>query len=169
MSLYILYTDRLQLRPIVSSDGEAMYRLNLNPEVIRYTGDPPFSSVEEATIFCINYPDYQKHGFGRWIVEPRSDQKVRGWCGLKKHADGSVDLGYRFFQSDWGKGYATESGKACSQYGFEQLNLKQIYGRTTINNPASIRVLQKLGMDFWKNEEEENFTWVYYRTTITKN
>ncbi|MGV2481076.1 UNVERIFIED_CONTAM: GNAT family N-acetyltransferase, partial [Salmonella enterica subsp. enterica serovar Weltevreden] len=51
-----------------------------------------------------------------------------------------------------GKGYATEAGKACLDYGFGPLGLKRIIGRADVANLASIRVLKKLGMTFYKED-----------------
>ncbi|MEZ4687860.1 MAG: GNAT family N-acetyltransferase [Bacteroidia bacterium] len=71
------------------------YELNADPEVIRYTGDPPFGSVEEARKFIEEYDAYAKHGIGRWAVIEEEMGDFIGFCGLKKHDDGEVDLGYR--------------------------------------------------------------------------
>ena len=96
---YLLETPRLLLREFNEMDGNAMYLLNADPDVIKYTGDPPFESPHEAQQFLIDYPDYKKHGFGRWaVVEKESDQFV-GWCGLKRHEDGMVDVGFRFYKT----------------------------------------------------------------------
>jgi RimJ/RimL family protein N-acetyltransferase len=86
---------------------------------------------------------------GRWSVIRKSDQQFLGWCGLKLiRDDNTVDLGYRFHQRFWKQGYATETGKACLHYGFEQLKLQRIVGRAEKANKASIHVLEKCGMQF---------------------
>jgi len=66
-----------------------------------------------------------------------------------------TDIGFRFFKQHWGKGYATEAGKACIEYGFSTLNLPKIVGRVMKDNVASIRVLEKLGMTFVREMEFE--------------
>jgi RimJ/RimL family protein N-acetyltransferase len=53
----------------------------------------------------------------------------------------------------WGKGYATEAAFACLKYGFEKLHLPRIIGRAMPQNLASIRVLEKCGMQFIGEEE----------------
>ena len=131
-------------------DADAMYLLNADPEVVKYTGDPPFESPEVAKEFLASYSDYQQHGFGRWAVIDKETDQFIGWCGLKKHEDGMVDVGFRFYQEQWGKGYATESAKEVLQYGFTALQLDEIVGRAAQENIASIRVLEKLGFSYWK-------------------
>ena len=62
----ILETDRLFLREFVEDDAEAFFALNSDPEVMRYTGEPLFKNVEEMRSRIRDYPDYRRHGFGRW-------------------------------------------------------------------------------------------------------
>ena len=64
----ILETERLLLREFSPEDGFHFYHLNNDPEVIKYTGNNAFETLEEANDFIINYPDYQRYGFGRWAV-----------------------------------------------------------------------------------------------------
>jgi RimJ/RimL family protein N-acetyltransferase len=59
-----------------------------------------------------------------------------------------VDLGFRFFKKYWNLGYATETAKACIEYGFHQLQLTKIVGRAMELNVASVKVLEKTGMTF---------------------
>ena len=164
MTKPILSTERLLLREFSVHDANYMYQLNLDPEVIRYTGDPPFDSVEDASSFLKNYDDYHQNGYGRWAVLTKEDEEFVGWCGLKKHPDGMVDIGFRFYQKDWGKGYATESAKACLDYGLHELGIPVIVGRAARDNVASIKVLEKLGMKYWKDAPCDGIAdAVYYR------
>ena len=149
---FILETERLLLREFDISDAKMMYQLNADPKVIRYTGDSPFLSIESAATFLKNYSDYERNGFGRFACIEKSSGEFIGWCGLKKHKDEVVDIGYRFFRKDWGKGFATESAQVNLAYGFNSLNLTEIIGRSDKANIASIKVLEKLNMQFWKKE-----------------
>ena len=147
----IIETERLFLREIVPADAPFAFDLNSDPEVMRYTGDDPFASIDEAKAFLKAYPDYRLNGYGRWLVVNKEDNRLLGWCGLKKHPE-YVDLGYRFFRKEWGKGYATEAGRGCLDYGFSVLNMDLIVGRVDKQNTGSIRVLEKLNMTYWKND-----------------
>ena len=148
----IIETKRLVLRELNVSDSEQFFLLNSNPEVLKYTGDQAFLSISDAESFLKNYTDYQLNGFGRWAVISKESSEFLGWCGLKLNEEKMIDLGFRFFQKEWGKGYASESGKASLDVGFKQLQMKEIIGRASIDNKASVRVLEKLGMSFWKND-----------------
>lgn len=148
----ILQTPRLYLREITTDDAENAYLLNLDPEVIQYTGDESFESVEKAREFLAGYDHYEKYGFGRWAVIRKEDDAFLGWCGLKYVAEhDEYDVGYRLFKKYWNQGYATEAAKACLEYGFESLGMKTIVGRVMHANVASIRVLEKIGLTYWKD------------------
>lgn len=154
---YLFETERLRLREFNFDDAANLYQLNLDPDVIRYTGDPPFESVETARLFIYNYKDYKLNGYGRWAIELKSDGSFIGWSGLKLNEFNDVDLGYRLHKSAWGKGYATEAANACIKYGFEKLGHPRIIARVAKENPASIRVIEKLGLIFYKEGECKTF------------
>lgn len=148
----ILQTPRLILREFELSDSEEFYKLNSDEEVIRYTGDSAFDSVESASVFLSKYKDYKTNGYGRWAVIDKESSAFLGWCGLKYHEEGFTDIGFRFHRKYWGFGYATESAKAVIDYGFESLDLSEIIGRSAQDNLASIRVLEKIGLKYWKKD-----------------
>lgn len=125
---YILETKRLKLRELDLIDAKDFYDLNANPNVIKYTGDSAFKSIDEAKQFLENYQDYKLNGYGRWAVIIKETKQFIGWCGLKLD-DKETDIGFRFFEEDWKKGYATESAIAYVDYGFEELKLRRIIGR----------------------------------------
>ncbi len=161
---FVLETERLKLRHFAPDDATHFYMLNQDPEVLRYTGDKPFETVESARDFLVNYDQYKKYGIGRWAVIARSDAQFLGWCGLKyQTATDEYDLGFRFFRSHWNKGYATEAAAASIDAGFERFGLQVIIGRAMIQNTASIKVLQKVGMQYHKTDLCHGAEAVIYR------
>jgi len=152
LSKPLIETPRLILREFTVDDAYKIWELNSDPEVIKYTGDPPFESVEYAKDFLNNYKDYENNGFGRWAVIKKNSNTFLGWCGLKLNEQNLIDLGFRFFRREWNKGYATEAAKACLEYGFMELNINEIIGRVAMKNTGSIKVLEKLAMEYWKND-----------------
>jgi len=165
----IIETKRLLLRELNVSDSEHFFVLNSDPEVLKYTGDKPFLSVYDAESFLKNYNDYKKNGFGRWAVISKESSKFLGWSGLKLNEEKLIDLGFRFFKKDWGKGYATESAKASLEFGFNTLKINEIIGRASLENKGSVRVLEKLKMNFWKNDICKGIeNSVYYKINKTQ-
>jgi len=161
---FILETERLYLRAFDLSDAEKFYELNLNPNVIKFTGNSAFKNIEEAKSFLEDYNDYKINGYGRWAVINKTSNQFIGWCGLKyNEIENETDIGFRFFEKEWNKGYATESATACLKYGFEILKLHRIIGRAMKENKASIKVLEKIGLTYESDCMFENNEAVIYK------
>lgn len=140
-------TKRLSHRAMTVDDAVAFYALNSHPEVMRYTGEPPLQSVEEAREMIAAYPDFNTHGFGRWGCVLKETGAMIGFCGLKYLDElGEVDVGFRFLPEYWGRGVATEACRACVELGFETMGLERTIALVLPENVASIRVLEKTGM-----------------------
>lgn len=156
-----LVTERLILRPFEESDDKDMFVLDSNPMVHKYLGENPSKSIEDAQKVIANImQQYKENGIGRWATIEKSTGKFIGWSGLKfitRYENNRIhfhDVGYRFIPEFWGKGYATESALAALNYGFNQLKLQKIIGMANIENKASIRVLEKCGLQI-----KEQFPW----------
>ena len=140
-------TPRLDHRALTPEDAEAFFALNSHPDVMRYTGETPLGSVEEARQAIARYPDFDTIGYGRWGCVLKQTQALIGFCGLKYLDDlDAVDVGFRFLPEYWGRGLATEACLASIAFGFDVLELQQIIALVRVDNGASIRVLQKAGM-----------------------
>ncbi len=156
----IIETTRLVLRTFTVGDAPLIYELNIDPDVTLYTGDP-IQDLQHAeqVLEQIILPQYVLYNHGRWAVYTKPELNPMaigfiGWCGLKARPERKeIDLGYRFMKTAWGKGYATEAAYACLKYGFEKLTIQRIIGRAMPQNLASIRVLEKCGMQFIGEEE----------------
>lgn len=154
MEFYI-ETERLILRDILSSDREGMFILDSNPDVHRYLGNHPISSIEEVDEIILKIrSQYRMNGIGRWAVIEKNTGEFIGWSGLKYITEEEnnrthfYDVGYRFLPAYWGKGYATESAKAALDYGFRKMNIEEIIGTCHEENKASRRALEKCGLTF---------------------
>jgi [ribosomal protein S5]-alanine N-acetyltransferase len=147
----ILETERLLVREYVEEDAEAFFKLNTNPEVLRFVPDKALESVEQARQILIDHPiaDYRKHGFGRGACILKSTGEQIGFAGLKYLEElGEVDVAFRLMRSHWGQGLATEAALASVRFGFTNLGLKQIIGLVMPENIASARVLEKTGLRY---------------------
>jgi [ribosomal protein S5]-alanine N-acetyltransferase len=150
----IFETPRLLLRQFTEADTALLLQLNSNPEVLKYLDEPPIETEEQALhiLNTIILPQY-KNNLGRWAIHLKSNNQFIGWCGLKYRQElDEVDLGYRLMPQFWEYGYAFEAAKYTLNYGFNQLHLKTIVGRAHIDNIASLKILEKIGMQFIKEE-----------------
>lgn len=146
----IFETPRLLLRQFTNADAPLLLQLNSDPEVVKYLHEPTLQNEADAKIVLTNIilPQYQNN-LGRWAIHTKDNNEFIGWCGLKYRLElDEIDLGYRLMQKAWGKGYATEAAEYTLDHGFTKLNLQLITGRAHIENLASIKVLEKIGMQY---------------------
>jgi RimJ/RimL family protein N-acetyltransferase len=148
----LIETERLLLREITLEDKEELFKLHSNPEVQRYTGEPVVESIQEMEkAIGTRINDYEKFGYGRWATVLKDGMQFVGWAGLAYLPEfDEIDLGYRFLPKFWGLGIATEASHAILTYGFETLQLKKIIAIALKEHKASIRVMEKVGMEFDK-------------------
>lgn len=141
-----LDTPRLHLRPVETSDLDALLALDADPEVMRYIGPTP----SRAT-----YVDELLPRMMRWNGQPLGffaavhDGRFVGWFHLRPSvADESIlELGYRLERAVWGRGLATEGSLALLRHGFGPLGMPAIDACADPRNAASIRVMVKCGME----------------------
>lgn len=152
-------SERTVLREWVPNDAPWLYQLNMNPQVVRYTGDAGFTSTQSALNLIKSYPNYQRDGYGRWMVIDKSTDHPIGWCGLKNNPWG-IDLGFRFFEAVWGKGIATECALATVEKA-KALGLRDLIGRALSENVGSWKVLEKVGMQRYESLPIEDFAQNY--------
>lgn len=150
----VFETPRLLLRQMTEADAKHILQLNSDPEVVRYVHEPVLTKEGQALsiIKDIILPQYDR-GLGRWAMITKDHKDFIGWCGLKYRADrDEIDLGYRLKKEAWGKGFATEAAQQTLHYGLHTLALPLITGRAHVQNLASLRVLEKIGMIFQREE-----------------
>ena len=140
-------SPRLMLRPMVAEDIGWLAELNASAAVMRHMNGPMSRQASQEMLDRI-LAYYEPHpGMGCWATLERDGGAIVG-LHLLNHIRGEsfVQVGYRLFERDWGKGYATEMTVAILRYGFAQLRLPQITGIVDLPNHESMRVLLKAGL-----------------------
>jgi RimJ/RimL family protein N-acetyltransferase len=150
--VFTLETDRLVIREAdPKHDAEFMLELLNSPGFLRYIGDRGVRTVADAADFIeTRYrQSYRDNGYGLYAVGLRETAEPVGLCGfVRRDTLPGPDLGFAFLPGHEGKGYGFESASAVMSYGRERLSLGEIYAITTLDNKASIRLLEKLGFEF---------------------
>lgn len=150
----VFETPRLLLRQFTLEDASLIQQLNSDPEVLKYLHEPPLETVEHAKhiLTTVILPQYENN-LGRWAIHTKDNNEFIGWCGLKHRPElDEIDLGYRLKKTAWGKGYAKEAAQHTIDHGLNKLQLPVITGRAHIENLASLKILEKIGMQFIKEE-----------------
>jgi RimJ/RimL family protein N-acetyltransferase len=148
MSLPILRTPRLVLRPWRDDDLEALAAMSADPEVMRH-----FPAVLDrdasAALLARLRGQFDAHGFGYWAAE--TDGGVVGCIGLLRVTFDApfaptVEVGWRLARHAWGQGLATEGAAEALRFGFDVLGLPEIVSFAVPANLPSHRVMERRDM-----------------------
>ena len=142
-----LETERLLIRPFLSSDTDAYARVVADPEVMRYLGGRAHCYEEAAQFVTGCVAMHEELGYSRYCVLLKDSQELIGFCGFD-HFNGELDFGWRYARQHWGKGYGTEAAIAVLARGVEVLNFPLIVAIAYPENRGAIRIMQKIGMEF---------------------
>lgn len=139
----IFETERLQIRKLKMSDLEGFFKLESNPLVLQYaTGEVKTISEcnEELKDLILKYEN-PKNDFWIYAVEQKNDKTFIGTLALVKDNEDD-EIGYRFIQEYWGKGFATEICERLISY-CKSIGMKKIIGNVVDENIASAKILKR--------------------------
>jgi [ribosomal protein S5]-alanine N-acetyltransferase len=148
---HILETNRLLIREFTPDDAEFILELLNEPAFIQYIADKGVRDLAGAGRYLRNGPcvSYTKNGFGLWLVALKDGGLPIGMCGpIRRDTLEHPDLGFALLARHTGMGYAFEATSAVLAYARNALKLDSILAITAPENPASIRLLGKLGFRF---------------------
>lgn len=156
----ILQTNRLILRDWEKSDVDPMTKINQDKKVNEFLPGP---YTQEQTKAMIDrwQQHYLEKGYGLYAVELKSTHEIIGFLGLmspsfEAHFTPAIEIGWRLASQHWNQGYATEGAKAVLHYAFIKLRLNEVVSFTVVNNLASRRVMEKIGLKHAFNDDFEH-------------
>jgi RimJ/RimL family protein N-acetyltransferase len=144
----MIETERLLIREFKHTDFESVHEYSGNPQVTKYIPFEP-NSIQNAKAFLKQAiakqtnPDRTDYELA---VELTKESKVIGGCRINKETSSEAHLGFMLNQKYWGQGYATEAAFALVDFGFNELGVHRIYANCFLDNVASIKILEKIGM-----------------------
>ncbi|MEQ8927099.1 MAG: GNAT family N-acetyltransferase [Fulvivirga sp.] len=165
MSRYLLESSRLGFRLWSDHDLNTLAKLNADAQVMRYFPSTVSKSDTSKWMKKQNQ-DFDKYGYCYYAVDLLETNELIGFIGLSyKELETSfapcTDIGWRLATKFQGMGLATEGAKKCLEYGFQTLQLKEIVAMAPQINEPSIKVMQKIGMEFsgyFEHPALENYT-----------
>jgi RimJ/RimL family protein N-acetyltransferase len=142
-------TARLELRPIAEDDVVAMAQLDARPE-IRAAIDPFGEHIPEDPSAALAYARRLVGRPGFLAAVERETAVLVGCFQFEESAGRPAEreLGYRLHPDAWGEGYATEGAAALLRDAFARPGITRVYAHSLLDNPGSIRVMQKIGMTY---------------------
>ena len=144
-----LHTERLVLRPPAMSDAAEIRRLAGRREIAENTFLPhPYEEGMAEAFIQSSRSQWEEGEAAVFAIVLQNGDRQIGNIGLKEinmeHL--RAEMGFWIGIDHWGNGYATEAGRAVVDFAFESLELNKVYANHFSTNPASGRVLQKIGM-----------------------
>ncbi|HUS32291.1 MAG TPA: GNAT family N-acetyltransferase [Kofleriaceae bacterium] len=145
-----LVTPRLRLRQWRDADVEPFELMSNDREVMAHF--PSLYSRDVVETMVMRQRDFiAEKGYGFWAVDELATGRFIGFCGIKDVTFDvpwlpAIETGWRFARDAWGKGYATEAGRAAQRFAFETLGLAELVAFLLPMNARSAAVCERLGM-----------------------
>ncbi|HEX4819823.1 MAG TPA: GNAT family N-acetyltransferase [Acidimicrobiales bacterium] len=144
-------TERLLLRSWRRDDVDALSRVFAKPEVWHFPFGRGWTADETSAFLDRKLDEWATRGWSQWAVIDKSSDVLIGFLGLNPpgflpEVMPTVEVGWRIDPEYWGRGLATEGGRAALRFGFEDLGLDEIVSIYEPANVASGRVMERLGM-----------------------
>lgn len=143
-----LTTSRLVLREITRADAEPLFTLQSDAQALKYWDSAPWRDRAMLDRFFAGGDEMVRSETGvRLAVTLASSDAFIGGVTFNSFnaAFRSASFGYIVAPSHWGRGYATEAGEALLDWAFDTWDLNRVQAEADTRNPASRRVLEKLG------------------------
>ena len=138
-------TERLLLRPAWAEDAPALFGAIADEGIVRNLASAPWPYLpEHAEAFVTRERDPTRPASLIFLRTDGAPQLV-GCIGIHDTPEGEVELGYWIARPYWNRGFATEAGRAVIGFACNSLRLRRLVAGHFIDNPASRRVLRKLG------------------------
>ncbi|WP_249364614.1 GNAT family N-acetyltransferase [Pseudoalteromonas rubra] len=178
--MIIAPSTRLKYRLMTQQDGDLLIELDSDPAVMRYitNGQPTTrAQIEQFYLPRLAKFTHPQQGWGLWHCSLLDDDTFLGWVLIRpmNFFEGDMDerdleIGWRFKQAAWGKGYATEAAKHIAEHLAEQNKMDYLSAIALKDNLGSINIMQKLSMTFLKEGKHTGpdgpVDVVYYRKAI---
>ncbi len=144
-----LQTSRLLLREVNSDDAFEIFEFASDRQVTKYTFWNTHRSIEDTEKFIsfLKSPNNVA-----WAIVLKESEQVIGYCFFHslERDHKKAEIAFGISREYWAQGYATEATREVLNYGFEKGKLRRIEGTCMLENLASCRVMEKLGMKFEK-------------------
>lgn len=149
----LIETDRLIISHLSLDDAAFIFKLVNTPGWLQYIGDRNVKNLDDARRYLENGPlkSYEQWGFGLYRIALKNTNTAIGMCGLIKREElEDIDIGFALLPAYASHGYAYEAAQAVLNYATKHLGLQRIAAISLVENAASLKLLQKLGLRFEK-------------------
>lgn len=160
-------TERLTLSLYTDREHDHFVRLLTDPAVMKYVDKGVLSVAQAESLWARLIERWYPQGVDTiWAVFAKRDGRYLGNASVRPRPEKQKDweIGYYLRAEEWGKGFATEIARRLVDYSFAELGLKEVFATVDVENLASRRVLEKVGMKLYREEYDELGVFYVYRT-----
>lgn len=146
----VIEGERIVLRELTDADAPAVHAWTGDAEVVAHVPLGPLDEV--ATVAYVAQLVTEAHRVPRLgyalVIERRTDAAALGTLniGIDSFEHRRAELGYLLRRDAWGQGYATEAATLARDFVLDHLGVQRLWAVCDPDNPASARVLEKIGM-----------------------
>jgi RimJ/RimL family protein N-acetyltransferase len=148
-------TERLLFRCLREDDVENVFQVLGNPEAMRFSLSGAIAKSEIPKWLSRRLQRYAEDRPSQYAVLDRKTGEFFGFCGFLPFNDpdkeAEYEIGYRFRPSCWNRGIGTEAVRSTLAYGFTRFRLPVAVAVVERENMASVRILEKVGMEYVKD------------------
>lgn len=163
MRKYQIETKRLGLRHIKKDDIDYLFELESDSEVQKFSSSGPKTYEQTEAVINEFISDYEKNGLPCFLLFDLVSGEFVGRAGFILWEAGDIEVGYSFHKKFWGKGYATEVLELLLKWAQKNITTDYIGACSEAGNIASLRVLEKCGMEYYKSDTEHGIEYRFYR------
>ena len=148
LNIPVLETPRLILRGYRLDDAVPLAAMHGDAETMRYLGGKTDDTLDGAYKAMLGHTGHwSMHGFGKWALEEKATGHFIGRVGFLDYPYDwpGLELGWTVSRDLWGKGYASEAGRAARDWGFRVLGAQHMLSMIHQDNTASMAVAAKIG------------------------
>lgn len=165
--IFTFTSERLGYRPLYMNDFDNYYKLDSDPKIMEFF---PRGTADAKTVKANmqkNIDFFNTNQYGVFVATELETDKFVGRCGFGKIPTGEIEVGYVFLTEFWGKGYASEALKALVAWAKQHIFVSDtIIAFTPVDHLASQKVMQKSGMQYYKNEIKDGKECVFYKIEL---
>lgn len=144
-----ILTDRLHLRLFDKSDAETVQVLCNNYNIYKNTLYLPYPyAINDALVWIESHQkNFEEDRFYEFAITDRGSGKLYGAISLSNNQSfNNGEIAYWIGEEYWGNGYGTEAAQSLIEFAFKEKKLHKVFARYFKTNPASGRIMEKIGM-----------------------
>ncbi len=161
---HTIKTQRLTLRLLKKADLDHLTELNNDPDVRKFFPNGIQNREQTAARMNDFIAYYEEKGLPCFVIFELASGEFVGRCGFAVTETNEIEVGYVLHKKFWGKGYASEVLTALLAWAKQNIDTDDIIAFAPVEHIASQRVMQKCGMEHYKNDHAKGILCCFYRT-----